>query len=118
MKYLSVRVADTAIAAAVTRFNVALFYAPGAKVLTTPIANWFATTDPVTGSMIDSRVLIRSRMVDVTKPANDYTAFHCVVKLRKPIKWRDGDDLQLWILQDSGGNKTFNYTVKCLYKNV
>ena len=57
-------------------------------------------------------------MIDVTKAANDFTAFRAKLVIKKPFKMRDGDDLQLWLLQSSGGNLDFNYTTKVLYKHI
>lgn len=116
LKYLSVRLACTTIPAAITRFQLGIWRLKGADTMSTPIADWFATTEPITQNMIEARQSIVSRVIDITKPASDFTAFHATLKVTKPIKIRDGDDIVLVILHNAGGNLDFNATVKSIYR--
>jgi len=116
VKYVSVTVTCTTIPAAITRFQACLFLERGGDTISNPITSWFTTTDPISEGMLEARQGIRSRVVDVTKAASDFTVFRAKLVCKRGFKMRDGDDLKLSLLQNSGGNLDFNYTVKALYR--
>jgi len=111
LKSIKVRFQCTTIPAAITKFQFILWRRPGGDATTDPITNYFSTTDPAAQSMMSIRRFKLRGPFTVLKPASDFTAFRGSVSWRGNLKIRDGDDVFLTVLQDSGG--TLDFTAQC-----
>lgn len=80
--------------------------------LTTPIADYFDTTDPLTHNAIQIRRLKMWGPLVVTKPGADFTAYRATIHWKGNMLIRDGDDVVMYILQSSGGNLAFQTTTQ------
>lgn len=100
-----------------TKFQAILWRRPGGHALSTPIASYFNTTDPLTEAALEIRRFKLHGPLTITKAANDFTAMRATLRWRGNIKVRDGDDFLLTVLQSSGGNLDFQTNVLVGFKN-
>ena len=104
----------TTIPAATQKFQSMLFYRPGGlTVSSTAIADYFATTDPLTAQMIQVRRYKLRGPFTQTKAASDFTPTRIKLSWKGRIRWRDGDDLILATLSEV--NYTMNAQVYLTY---
>lgn len=107
LKAIRCSVQCTTIPAAITKFQVILWRRPGGDATTSPITNYFSTTDPATQSMMNIRRFKLRGPFTTLKASSDFTAWRRTISWKGNLKIRDGDDILLTILQDSGGTLDF-----------
>lgn len=110
-----VRAQPTTIAAG--KYQCFLHKAPGGMTIANPIASWLGTTDPLTEDQILARryQLGKVHTQLVVAGALIPPVFWCTWKSRRGFTIRDGDDVNIAVLQDSGGNVTFDYQIAVHY---
>lgn len=105
----------TTIPAAVTKFQTILWRRPGGDATTSPITNYFLSTDPATQGMMSIRRFKLAGPFTRLKAANDFTAQKGFLSWKGNLKIRDGDDILATILHDAGGNLAFRTQIQSVF---
>lgn len=91
---------------------------PGANALTGPLADWISQTDPLPEEPRQIRVF-RMRGPFVRLKANgELTPYRVTLKWRGNMRMRDGDDVIVTLVQNSGGNLNFKTQNLLVYKHA
>lgn len=118
LRRISCMLRCTSIPTAATKFQAILWRRPGGHALSTPISNYFSTTDPLPEAALEIRRFKLHGPITVTKAASDFTTFKVFLRWRGMLRIRDGDDILVTVLQNSGGNLAFHSNNLLQYQTV
>lgn len=76
-------------------YTFAIFRVPGTETLTTPLANFFASTDPMTAETIKARKFRLAGPFRFIQPSAAVSPVRVNLKWKGRLTMRDGDDIVL-----------------------
>lgn len=106
----------TTIPGALTNYTLMMWRRPGGENLATPIASYFSATDPITEDAMNARRFKMAGPFRTLKANGEVTAYKKTIVWRGNMKIRDGDDVFVTVLQDSGGNLNFQARNTVVYR--